>query len=150
MAQTFELNQFNQTAIKGDLTLGLNNNVISCKIKSDSSSTFTAGTAVKIVDVANSIPVIEKAAATDSIFGFIIYNRKNNAPIAGDIVEVAFDNSVMLMEASASIASGATLEIVATGDTVITNAGTNKVIGRALRKASSGDIIPVVIFSVRV
>lgn len=150
MSQTFEMNQFALSQIKGTIAYGLNTNVLSARIKSDSASTFVGGSAVKIVDVASDgLPIIDKASATDKIFGFIVYNKKGNVPTANQVVDVAFDNSIINLEASASIAGGALLEIVASGDTVITNAGTNTVVGRALKKASSGDIIPVLVFTSR-
>lgn len=139
------MNQFSMQAVKGQLNLGVNANVINARIKSDSVATFGSGSAVKIVDIAsNGEIIVEKAAATDEIYGFITYKIKDNSPVAGDRVEVAFANSFMIMEAGAAIAAGASLEIVASGDKVITNAGSNKVVGIALKKAAAdGDLIIV-------
>jgi len=149
MAQTFELNQTSLSALKGALTLGMNTNVFSCQILSSSVNSFTAGTAVKIVDSTGGIPVVEKAAANDKIFGFITFHAKQNTYAAGEVVEVASDMCVINMETSGAILGGAVVEIVATGDTIITSGGTNTIVGRALKKAASGDVIPVLIVASR-
>jgi len=139
-----EINQFEISRVKGQIQKTPSPNVITAVIKRDSTETFGSGTAVKLVDIAGKQIVVEKAAANDEIYGFIVYNIKDNSPKAGDVVTVAFDNSFMVMEAGAAIAAGAKLEIVATGDKVIGHAGSNKKIGIAVEKAAaSGDLITV-------
>lgn len=140
-----EINQFEISRVKGQIQKTPSPNVITAVIKRDSTETFGSGTAVKLVDIAGKQQVVEKAAANDEIYGFIVYNIKDNSPKAGDIVTVAFDNTFMVMEANAAIAAGAKLEIVATGDKIIAHGGgSNKKVGYAVEKAAaSGDLITV-------
>jgi hypothetical protein len=147
---TFYENQFEPSNYKGVMATGVNFNKISCQVYASSSSTLYGGTAVKLVDATASsyVIVVDKAAATDTIFGYIITDLKKNTKTAGDMVDVAIvgGKGIMRMEAGAAIAQGATLEIVASGDKVITNGGTNTNAGLALKKATaSGDIIDVLI-----
>ncbi|MGL5113640.1 MAG: DUF2190 family protein [Flavobacterium sp.] len=143
---TLNLNQAFTNVIKGQIAQGTNTNRQSVKILSTSVAAFGAATAVKIVDGTSPVIEVEKAAATDAIFGFITYDPVDNSPIAGDLVQIALAGVEMYMEAGAAIVRGAKLEIVATGDKVITSAGTNKIVGLALDKAAaSGDIIKVLI-----
>ena len=140
----FNLNQAFPVPVKGQIAQGVDTNKQSFRIDPTSVATFGAATAVKLVDGTTPLAYVEKAAATDKIIGFITYNPVDNSPIAGDLVQVAMSECEMFMEAGAAILRGALLEIVATGDKVITSAGTNKIIGIAMDKASaSGDIIKV-------
>lgn len=141
-----DMNTFAMSTEKGFLSNVVNNNVLPCRIYASSVATFYGATAVKLIDTSEKEITVEKAGPTDKIFGFITFNSKKNKYIAGDRVNVAFTNSVMNMEVGASVLAGAELEQVATGDKVITNAGTNTKVGIALRKATAdGDIIPVLI-----
>ena len=144
MSQNFQ--QFTLSAEKGFLANGVNNNILALKIKNDSTSTFGPGTAVKLVNVSGyKDAVIDKAAAGDTIFGFIAYRTKRATPVAGEIVDVAFSGSFMRMEAGAAINAGASVEIVASGDKVVT-LNTNTKVGVAMKSASAtGDIITVLI-----
>lgn len=145
---TQNVNQFKQTTEKGTLDLGINWNLLNCRIDPASVATFTNANAfaVKIVDVAGKQITVDLAtAANDDIIGFITYEVKTNSYVAGDYVRVAFGYSVMTMEASAAIARGADLEIVPTGNKVVTKS-TGTSIGRALDKAAAdGDLIRVLI-----
>lgn len=139
-------NQFAQTNIKGKLDLMFNTGVLSGKIADAETGTLLPGTALKLADVASKIPSFLEAAATDEIFGFLIYNNKDQNFEAGQRCEVAFSESVMLMEAGAAIVPGAKVEIVATGNKVITYAGTNSKVGICLDKAAAdGDLVRVLI-----
>lgn len=142
------LTQFSMTPEKGQIALGNTPNTISGLIKSGGSSIIAPGSAVKLVNVAGSvIPMFDKAAATDSIFGFVRYQvQKNTYLPLKDTIEVCFDNSIMFMEAGGAIQLGAKLEIVASGDKVITAAGINNIVGIALTPAANtGDIVTVLI-----
>lgn len=146
MAQ--QLNQFVQSVEKGmlDLTIGVRS-VISCQIDSSSAGSLVAGQAVKLVNVAGGIPnVVETNTASDDIFGFIVYNIKDQSYDAGEKVEIAFYRAaIMYMEASAAIVPQAKVMISAS-QTVATATATNRIVGTALDKASaSGALIRVMI-----
>lgn len=140
----FQLNQPFASALKGMIVNGSNTNRVSCIIDPASVITFYGATKVKISGSSNGITYVEKAAATDRGFGFITYSPIKNTFVAGDRVEVALVTNVMNMEAGAAIAAGVAVEQVATGDKVITAAGTNKICGYTITSAaSSGDIVQV-------
>lgn len=140
----FQLNQPFASALKGMIVNGSNTNRVSCIIDPTSVATFYGATKVKISGASNGQTYVEKAAATDRGYGFITYSPIKNAFVAGDKVEVALVTNIMNMEAGAAIAAGAAVEQVATGDKVITAAGTNKICGYAVTAAgASGDILQV-------
>lgn len=147
---TVNMNQFSMNALKGQLTLGVNSNVITARINPASSeNNIPAGAALKLVDTTSAGEVIvDKAAATDDIFGFLVYSTKENNPTKGDRVQVAFSNCIMIMEASEAIAGGALVEIVAASNKIALSDGTNNIVGKTLRKcAADGDLIPVLILA---
>lgn len=140
------LNQTRPTSEKGMLDLAINWNLFDCRIDPDSAADFTDANAFafKIVDVSGKSILVDLATATgDKIFGFLPIEVRKNSYVKGDFIRLATQNAVMKMEASAVIARGATLEILPSGNRVVTkSAGT--IIGRALDKAAAdGDLIRV-------
>jgi len=142
---TQNVNQFGMSLEKGLLTLS-KDNLFDAKIDSASVATIPSGSAVKITDTTDAQITVDLAtAATDPVFGFVVYESRKNSFVAKDFVRVACIGSVMQMEASAAISRGATVQIVPTGEKVVTRS-TGTVIGRALDKASAdGDLIRVLI-----
>lgn len=142
-------NQFTQAAVKGMMDLRINPNIVSCQMDSSSAGGIIAGQAVKIVDSAGGIPkVVECAADSDDVFGFVVYNIRKATFAALDAVEIAVNRgNVMYMEASAAIARGAKVMILVTGSKVLTATGATKmIVGRAYDKAvNAGDLIRVTI-----
>tara|TARA_R110002126_G_scaffold34891_11_gene107641 strand:- start:497 stop:958 length:462 start_codon:yes stop_codon:yes gene_type:complete len=144
---TQNINSFSPNREKGQLVNDIAASTITCKISSTSTEVFGPATAVKIINVAGAtLPVVEKAAATDSIFGFISYNYKSNTPVAGDLVEISSFGQEMVMEAGGAIAGGGLVEIVAATDKVAGSAGTNKVVGiNMIRVGADGELTRVLI-----
>lgn len=143
------MNQFSLEALKGmvDLKVGPAN-ILACEVDSSSAGGLVPGQAVKIVSVAGGIPnIVECSAASDDVFGFIAYDIKDSTVGPGDKVEVAFARgTAMYMEASAAISANASVMIVLSGSKVATATATNRIVGRALDRASgSGDLIRVII-----
>lgn len=141
-------NQFTQATVQGQMDLKFQPSVLSCQIDTTSAGALPAGQAVKIVDSAGGIPkVVECAADTDDVFGFLIYDMRRATFEVGDKVEVAaLRGNVMYMTASAAIARNAKVAIVVASDKVVTATTTKVVVGRALDKAAAdGDLIRVVI-----
>lgn len=139
-------NQFKITNEKGSLTLVLNNNVIDALVASDAVSPLTPGMAVSIKDVAGKIRVEEATALSSDIFGFVPYDVIENERNANEAVKVAFNDCVMVMEASAAIASGAELQFDPATKKVATLVSGNTKVGYALGKASADkDLINVLI-----
>lgn len=142
------INQFSQIPVQGMLDLKFNPSSISCEIDSTSAGSLPAGQAVKMVDSAGGVPkVVECAADSDDVFGFINFNIKDVTYSAGDMVEIsAFRGNVMYMTASAAIARNAKVMIVVASDKVATRAGGGICIGRALDQADADlDLIRVMI-----
>lgn len=141
-------NQFSQSVVKGLADLRLSPSVISCRVDAAQAVALIAGQCVKLKDVAGGSPVIEAIADDeDKVFGVVLYNIKDSSFSANEAVEVAFDGSVVYMEAGAAIARGADVMPVVTGSKVATAAGNDKaIIGIALDKAAAdGDLIRVLI-----
>jgi hypothetical protein len=148
MAVTYSLNQATPLAIKGQPSSGYTLSTLEAAINPSTSSTIVGGTALKIIGSAGNQPLVDKAAATDLIVGFLkfnpVYNGGDATVMAGDQVTMLVNGSTMVMEVGATaITAGNKLEIVATGDLVIPSLGTNKVIGTALASGVTGDLIPV-------
>lgn len=143
------ITQTRPTAIKGQRyslhSVKFSKNVL---INPSTVASFSAGTAVKIIDSSLNSVVVDKASANDKIYGFIEWTVNKNNFIGGDYVAISTAQADMYMEAGAAINAGADLEINSTNNTVITNAGVNTVVGRALKKAiQAGDLIPVEILA---
>lgn len=138
-------NQFQTSPEKGALTLDQNWSTLNAQVAAGTAD-LTVGQAVLIKDVGGpQIPVEEIAAVTDKIFGFVTYNVRTETYAAQDSVKIAKNGDVMIMEASAAIARGALLEVIISGNRVVTKtSGTT--IGQALDKAAAdGDFIRVLI-----
>ena len=139
---TIGMNEFKIAPEKGLLTLLPNVNTYNVK----ANEALIAGQAVKLVDVAGEVIVVEKADVnTDDIFGFVALSVEQSEYEAGQMLKASSDNCVMYMEASEAIAVGTELEVVIASDKIaVATAGT--VIGKALGKATAdGDLIPVLI-----
>jgi hypothetical protein len=146
---TQNLNQFKPTTEKGALDLAINWNLYDCRIDPNSTADFTNanGFAVKLVSIAGSKNIIVDLAtnATDKIFGFIPLETKTNSYSKGDFIRVGSSAVTMQMEASAAISGGADIEIVPTGNKVVTKT-TGTSVGTALTSAAAdGDLIKVLI-----
>ena len=132
-------NQVGQGPIKGGLSAVPNPATLSVQITTASSNTFYGATAVKLISGTANTILVEKAAATDQIFGFVIVNPKKPSHTAGGKAEIALAGSVMEMESGAAISRGQMVEIVAATNTVIAWAGTNTACGVALDTASAAN-----------
>jgi hypothetical protein len=132
-------NQITQGPDKGDVSAIPSPNTISCQITTASANTFYAGTAVVLIaGTANTI-LVEKAAATSQIFGFVIRNPKKPSHTAGGKVEIAMPGTVMNMESASAVNRGQLVEYVATNDLIQAYAGVNTAIGVALDTATAAN-----------
>lgn len=142
-------NQFKIQPIRGERDMAFGGDVISGQIYISDTNTSIPGHPLLLQDTSSKLPEFTQAtAANGMIWGFALYNIKDVSYVAGAKVEVGMSGTVMYMTANAAIAKGALLEIVpsTTDPRVITNAGTNTVVGKALDKAIvAGDLIRVYI-----
>ncbi len=141
-------NQFALIPVQGQLDLMISQNTIAAQIDSSSAGGLVPGQALKMVDSAGGLPkLVECSSAADAVFGFANYDLKQATFGAGDRLEVsAMRDNVMYMTASAAIARDASVMVVIASKKVATATATNRIIGRALDKASAdGDLIRVII-----
>jgi hypothetical protein len=131
-----ELNSFTYAEQKGAVKNGEKGHGFSCRLH----GTANAGDFVKIKNVTGSkVIVVEVIAAdTDNIFGMIPYeSAKKNAYVANDMVTVMSDFTVVVCEASAAIAAGATVMPVVSGMKVATQTYGKTALGIALKPAAA-------------
>ena len=139
------LNAFTYDDQKGKVVNGDKGLAFSCKL----ATSANAGDFVKITSVAGSrvIVVTPITADTDDIFGVIPYeSAKKNVYVAGDMVTVQSNNTVIVCAAKASLSAGASVMPVVSGMYVATQTAGKKVIGTALQPAAAqGDLINVLV-----
>lgn len=136
-------NQFSQSQVLGQLDLQHNANVISAQIDTTSAGGLVPGQAVKLVDTANGLPlVVEAAADTDDVIGFIAYGIRNASYAVGDRVSIALvsGGAAMYLNSNAAIARGAScMVVIATPGNVATATSGKTIVGRALDKATAAN-----------
>lgn len=146
---TLNINQFNQSTIQGTLDLKFGGMVVSCQIDVSTAGGLTPGTAVKMVDSVGGVPkVVECAAATDEVFGFICYDLKQAVFNAYSPCEIAVINggACMFMTANLAISRNQVVAIVVASDTVTPSTGGTRDVGHAYDKAVNvGDLIRVLL-----
>lgn len=150
MTTSLSTNQFSMIPIQGQMDLRFNPAIISAFLSAASAGSLVPGQAVKqsAQTPPNAPPlVVEAAADTDNIFGFIVYNIKNPTFAKNGNLEIAaMRGNVMYMTASAAITAGAQVMIVVASKKVATATTGKRVAGTALDGAAAdGDLIRVVI-----
>lgn len=149
---TQSLNQFNQTAERGQIALrGEGNNLISVVVDSaEKMSVIKPGDLVVLSGSNGGIPTVKKAtgAAGEVILGFAVYNVIQNEFKAGMLLEIALTSVCMTMQASAAIDAGKSVAY-ATADGLVQKAPNvaadeTPVIGVALTKATAANDLIVV------
>jgi hypothetical protein len=138
-------NQFAQTPLLGqvDLIAGPNN-VISVQIDPASTATaaqLTAGSPMKIVDVAGSQIIVDTAAITDVAIGAILYNPRKQLYVAGDTVEIGCAGTVVYLETSAAIARGAAVQAATATGLIATRTGANASLGKMIDKPGAANVL---------
>ena len=135
------LNQFRPTDHKGIVVTPKNSR--ECR----AGEALTAGDIVKIKDVAGPITTVVKvAAATDKVFGVVAYDSARKVDYAeGEILNIAYDYSIVKMEANTTIAAGAEVAAVPNGMKVATAASGNVAFGQACIQAAAGELVPVML-----
>ncbi len=145
---TLSQNQFAQSSVVGLVDLRFAFNTVSVQIDSTQATPLYQGMAVKIVDSADGVPkVIGVAADSDEVLGFIAYQFKNVAYVAGNAVEIAMSGNVIYLYAATAIARGAEVQLFSAASASVAaltaSSGANKV-GWAYDKATNpGDLIRV-------
>lgn len=139
MAQFQNMNQVTQGPIKGRVSEVPNPSTVTCQVTPKSGNTLNPGTAVKLIAGTSPQILVEKAAATEQIFGFVVWTPKKVAWTAGQPLEIVLQGSIMEMETNGAINRGQLCEIVASGDKIAGWAGVNTTIGTALDTATAAN-----------
>jgi len=139
MTISTQMNQMAQTPLKAQLAAIFNANTLPVMIDPAQVGTLYAGDFVKLVNATGKNILVQKAAATDSPFGVIIFTPKKQSYVAGDAVEVACDMSVVFLESAGVIARGANVEYTPTGTLVTSTGGVNPICGIALDNATAAN-----------
>ena len=147
MARQF-LNQLTQGPVKGQVSHLTNPTTISAQIDLASVSTIYAGAAVKLVSRTAKTIVVDLCAASDAVFGYVVYGPKKNSHTAGESIEVLLSNSVLYVEAFDAINRGNQIEFYPTGALVKKAMGTNPVSGVALDNAAAGGLLRIIVRTV--
>lgn len=140
-AQSLSQNQFAQSSVVGMVDLRFPYNSVSVQIDVSQSGSLYAGSAVKMVDSADGVPkVVGCTAASDEVLGFINFDIKTVAFVAGSMAEISMAGNVMYLYAQAAIARGAQvqLSVVSPGavDPLSASSGAD-IVGWAYDKAAS-------------
>ena len=142
------INQFAQSVVQGVLDMLQPVATISAQIDVSSAGGLVAGQPVKIVNSVGGVPkVVECAANSDDVFGFINYDLKTSVFNAYAACEISyFKGNVMYMTSSAAIARNAEVAIVISGVKVVSATTGMMIVGRALDEATAANqLIRVII-----
>ena len=147
MTAPFQMNMIAPGNIKGFVDKVYSAFTLGAMVAPASVNTLVPGDAVILSTVAGTgVLCVDKAAATDTAFGVVVYEVKKNSYTAGEALSIALPGSVILMEAQTTITRGDSLEFVASGSLVKTNAGSNPVLGQALDSSSgAGKLVKVLL-----
>lgn len=111
-AMTLSQNQFQQSTVLGVVDLAYNYDTMSVQVDMSQATALYAGSAVKMVDSADGLPkVVGCAANADEVLGFINYDLKTVAFLAGSRAEISTSGNVQYLFATAAIARGARCQL---------------------------------------
>lgn len=146
-AASLSPNQFVQAPYLGMTDLRFNTNTVAAQIDSTEAGSLIAGQAVKVVDSAGGIPkVIACSADSDEVFGFINYDVKSQAFVAGNKCELSQAGNVIYLQATGAISRGAQVTLDATtvgGVAQLVGSSGDKIVGWAFDKAAGGALLRV-------
>lgn len=132
------MNQFKMATLKGTLESGP---VLECEFYSaDASATVAPGEFVCLGSTVapNVTKVIKGTGLTSAYFGVVLTNPLKDAYAVGEKLQVAVLGSIVIVEASAVITAGASLQYAYDTYKVATQTGSNTIVGIALEN-STGD-----------
>lgn len=139
-------NQFSISTLKGTKDSGVS---VSGEFYSATpTDVLTAGECVVIA--ATSAPGVTKvsqsAVLTLKSYGVVLTNPLKDSFAVGDKIEVGIIGCIVMMEASAAIVAGASVQYDPATKKIATKASTNTIVGLALESAAAdGDLIRVLV-----
>jgi len=137
-----------QTPVVGQVDQNYNYNTMAVQIDSTETGTLVAGQTVKMYDRAGGVPkVVACDANSDEVLGFINFNVKDAAYVAGDRAEISLEGNVMYLISVGAIARQAQVELNLTyvgGVRTKTGSSGARLVGWAMDKAAGdGSLIRV-------
>lgn len=136
---SLNINQFAQTPVQGDPDLGFRGSVISCSVSPNQATPLVPGQIVKLdttINPRSATPaVIGLASASDTSFGVVLRNFKDQNYPANARVEIGCDATVVYMTADTAnftILPAGAVEADIGNNTVLASQGINPTIGFAL------------------
>lgn len=155
MGSTLNINQFAQTAVRGQLDQQIaKSGVLQGQVSAANTTTpINAGDAVDLDPAVTVVgaPQFITALTTDSYFGYMAYDVKADSVLTPGFIQVASSRAsapVMWLIAAGTIAAGAFVEqAAASGDVVTYGTSTSKVRGLALDPGVVGVLIRVMLLN---
>lgn len=141
-APTLSPNQFAQTEYLGAIDMRFPYNTVSVQIDASQVGALYAGSPVKIVDSAGGIPkVVGIEAVTDNVMGYINYDIKSKAFVAGSLAEISMAGNVIWLYSVGAVSRGAEVVpslITRGGVAAASGSGGENIVGWAYDKADAG------------
>lgn len=137
------LNQFTQAPLQGQTAYGYVPQKIAAIIDPNSTSyaDIIPGTALKLVGASDQGGVIvDKADATDPVFGFAIFLTSKNTYLPGDAIDIAYSTNFMYMTTLVDLAAGDPVQIDASTNKVTLATGSEPVVGMVMQNVAAGEL----------
>lgn len=141
-------NAFAETPTVGMIDMRFDYDTISAQIDVSQATPLYQGMAVKIVDSADGVPkVVGVAANSDNVFGFINFDIKTVAFVAGSLCEISQAGNVIYLYTTGAVARGHQVQLdVAASAAVASSVGSSgaNIVGYAFdQAAAAGSLIRV-------
>ena len=135
-----QLNAFAPNRVRGELMdWGLNAMQMEVEIDSTVSGSVYAGDAVKIVSTSTGKLKVVPITQSDAAFGFVLFNPKKEAYVAGDICTILVKDGVLNCVTEDAIDAGVSVYFKVTdGSITKTQPSNGVVIGKTVEKIASG------------
>lgn len=141
-------NQFSMTSYLGVVDQLYAYNTSAVDVDASQATTLYTGAAVKMADVAGGAPkVVGCSANSDNVLGFINYDIKSRAYVAGDRAQISKSGNVIYLYATGAISRGVQVSLDLTTNGGVRAAATHtgdRIVGWSYDKAAAaGDLIRV-------
>ena len=118
-----EIQMYANRSVPGMLANEVSINKKQARIDPTSTNVLYAGTAVKLVRNEHGTLIVDKAAANDPIYGFVVYEAINAFYTAGKMVGIASSGVHMCLAGDSAIVAGDKVEFVPGSYVLATNSG---------------------------